>query len=102
MLRVKFGVGDLQKMLQGNTATHTLMFSLVHTHVKKFVAVLDNKCKVYVFAQQITGSPLHTNAVTMKTHNLQTGFRNPIILTMITAYSHLVNKSLILHTALYY
>ena len=102
MLRVKFGVGDLQKMLQGNTATHTLMFSLVHTHVKKFVAVLDNKFKVYVFAQQITGSPLHTNAVTMKTHSLQTGFRNPIILTMITAYSHLVNKSLILHTALYY
>ena len=89
-------------MLQGNTATHTLMFSLGQTDVKKFVDIFDNKCKVCVFAQQITGSPLHTNAVTMNARNFQTGFRDPIILTMITAYSHLVHKSLIFHTALYY
>lgn len=47
-------------------------------------------------------SPLHANAVTMTSRNLRMGLHNPIILTMITAYSHLVNKSLILHTALYY
>jgi hypothetical protein len=44
----------------------------------------------------------HKNAVTMKTRNLRTGFYDPIILTIIMAYSHLVNKSLIFHTALYY
>jgi hypothetical protein len=88
-------------MLQGNTATHTLMFSLGYPHVKKFVDILDSKCTVCVFAQQMTGCPLCTNAVTMKTHNLQTGFCDPIILTMITAYSHLVHKSMIFHTALY-
>lgn len=70
LLGVKFGVRDFHKTLQGNTATHTLMFSLGYTHVKRSVDVLDDKCKVYVFAQQITGSPLHTNAVTMTTHNL--------------------------------
>jgi hypothetical protein len=56
LLRVKFCVGDLHKKLQRNIAMRTLMFNLGCTHVKKCVAVLVNKCKVDVFAQQITGS----------------------------------------------
>lgn len=63
---VKFGVGELHKMLQDNTATHTLMFSLGYWHVKKFVDVLDNKCKVYAFAQQITGRQSVSQSPTCK------------------------------------
>jgi hypothetical protein len=65
LLRVKFGIGNLHKTLQGNTATHTFMFSLGYTHVRKFVNVLDNKCKVDVFAQQITGRQYHIQMLSL-------------------------------------